>query len=168
MHKDPNERAKQELKLRAARRASSDGAEAAAIQEKLKQSKARMEQMAEEKAATERAKLAQAQERQATLDRQKKENAELEARKIEKKVRLQALVFNRMIKAGLAKGLEAFKEHWLSTNTLLAQAALARLRWKQQQERQRLKEEHLAREAERRMLEFEAQRTQRTTCCLIA
>ena len=141
------------------------------IKEKMEKAKEQKRQAADDARRAEKAKLQQAMERQATLDRAKAERAEREAEQIQKKVKLQALVFQRMMRSGMARMFSGWREVWLSNGSALATAALEEMkaaRRRKKEEEAALRAAEQAEQAELQAISMSDGHVAGSACCTIA
>ena len=146
------------------------------IQDRLEKQKAK-QAMEKEKEAT---RMSQARERQAKLQLAKgqadAEKKEREAELIQKKLRLQAVIFQRMMRAGQARMFASWKLVWMSEGrSELAQGYLAEAKAARKARREEMEAMRAAEEAERARQELQAfsmssGKTLQSgaTCCIVA
>jgi hypothetical protein len=138
------------------------------IKEKMEKAKEQKRQAADDARRAEKAKLQQAMERQATLDRAKAERAEREAEQIQKKLKLQALVFQRMMRSGMARMFSGWREVWLSNGSALATAALEEMKAARRRKKEEEAALRAAEQAELQAISMSDGHVAGSACCTIA
>lgn len=124
-----NAKLSEHKRLQQAKLDEQKAAEAAKLAASMAKAKERQEQVvakAQEEKAAEMAAIAKARERQAEIDRAKREQAELEAEAIKRKVRIQGIVFQRMLHSQLSRGFGKWRADWFVSESDLAVDARAR------------------------------------------